>query len=170
MKLRVVLILSGGVAAVCSLASCATQPAAPIAGSAVRPSGGQSPQGSPLPSPSPSCSHAAPGKCYFVGTGHLQITISPARGPVGTVVTIAGTGCGDPDGQNHAVSFNPDEATSSRGSGDVRDIASTLSGQTITASYTISARDAEVAGASYQPEFSVQCTTDVAQTAYTITR
>jgi hypothetical protein len=105
------------------------------------------------------------------GTGHLKITLSPTAGPVGTVVKIRGTGCGDADGENHAVSFNPYDETSSTGLDNVRAILWKLTGQMISASYTIVTADADaaVARTGVRPEFYVQCATDLAEAPFTIT-
>jgi hypothetical protein len=86
------------------------------------------------------------------------------------VVRISGTGCGDANGENHAVSFNPDEETGTSGH-DVRAIRSKLIGERITASYTIVAGDAaDVARSGVRPEFYVQCATDLADAPFTITK
>jgi hypothetical protein len=105
-----------------------------------------------------------PSKHFAQGTGDLKVGVTPSSGPAGTEVTIHGVGCGDPDGQNHAVSFNPDVSTA--GTSNVRNIPSTLSGQSITASYVISADDAALAG---DAAFFVQCATDLAQVSFNIT-
>src|SRR4051812_34273010 len=56
---------------------------------------------------SPSASPTPVQKHILHGTGHLRMTVTPASGPVGTEVSIRATGCGDPGGDSHAVSFNP---------------------------------------------------------------
>lgn len=49
--------------------------------------------------------HAGPTKSFPVST-NLQMTVVPDHAPVGASVTVTVTGCFDPTGQNHAVSFN----------------------------------------------------------------
>ena len=41
-----------------------------------------------------------------VDTSGLTFTITPSSGPAGTPVKISVTGCGDPSGTQHAVSYN----------------------------------------------------------------
>lgn len=49
--------------------------------------------------------HAGPTKSFPVST-NLQMTVVPDHAPVGGSVIVTVTGCFDPTGQNHAVSFN----------------------------------------------------------------
>ncbi len=100
------------------------------------------------------------------GSGDLAVSIRPAHGPVGTRVTVRATNCLDPDGQNHAVSFNP--APMDRFGRTVRIVGSTLTGRVITGSYTITAADAAAASAP-TTRFFVQCATDLGTADFTIT-
>ena len=93
------------------------------------------------------------------------MSIDPTSGPVGTQVEIVATGCGDDNGLNHAVSFNPD--LNEDPNPNVRAVDATLAGQTIHASYTITAADAEGSG---DGAFFVQCATDLQQANFTITK
>jgi hypothetical protein len=106
---------------------------------------------------------SAPPKHFAVGSGALKMNISPTSGPIGTTVSIHGVACGDPDGLNHAVSFNPDASTP--GTLNVRTIDSQLSGQSLDATYTISSDDAALAG---DATFYVQCATDLASVQFEI--
>lgn len=109
---------------------------------------------------------AAAGKHVEQGSARLTLTLSPISGPVGTVVHIRASNCADANGQNHAVSFNPD--TSNRQpDAPVRDIPASLVRQNLAAVYTITRADAHGSG---QGEFFVQCATDLADQAFTITR
>ena len=124
-----------------------------------------SPSTSPTP-PTPLQKHV------LRGTGHLHMTITPATGPVGTEVSITATGCGDPSGDSHAVSFNPGfgdtgQATQAHYDGF---IPSRLTDQVLNAKYTIRAADARAAarpGAS-PTQFYVQCRDDDAEAAFSI--
>ncbi|HET6910618.1 MAG TPA: hypothetical protein VFH54_14885 [Mycobacteriales bacterium] len=94
------------------------------------------------------------------------MTIQPSSGPVGTVVHISATGCGDVDGQNHAVSFNPDTSNLKPDAG-VDDVPAELSAENLTARYVISRADANGSG---HGRFFVQCATDLADLPFTITK
>ena len=118
---------------------------------------------------------SSPSKHIVHGTGNLRMTITPTRGPVGTEVSIKATGCGDPDGQNHAVSFNPgfgNTLQAAEAHYHLSDIRSHLAGQTLTATYTITAKDAHAAARaeSPPPRFYVQCRDDLADAVFLITR
>jgi hypothetical protein len=124
---------------------------------------------SPMPSASP------PQKHYAHGTGHLRMTVTPTRGGVGTEVTVRATGCGDPDGQNHAVSFNPGfRNTMQAAQAHYRQgvIPSVLIGQTLTARYRITAEDGAAAAHAESPpsRFYVQCSDDLGDAPFLITR
>jgi hypothetical protein len=123
---------------------------------------------SPRPLPSP------PPKHDVHGTGHLRVTITPTRGWVGTDVTITATGCGDPDGRNHAVSFNPgfgNTLQSALARYDQRVISAHLANQALTARYRITAEDVRAARHADDPppRFYVQCADDLADVIFLIT-
>ena len=109
----------------------------------------------------------AKGKAAVPGSPDLKLAVDPASGPPGTVVRITATGCVDATGLNHAVSFN---AAAGRAAGQrpgtVRTVGSTLSGTTLTASYTV--RNADRAAA--HGVFYVQCGSSLAQQPFTVTR
>jgi len=118
-------------------------------------------------SPSP------PLKQYAHGTGHLRMTITPTRGQAGTEVIIRATGCGDLDGRNHAVSFNPgfDNTLQAAQAGYHQVvIPSRLADQVLTATYRITTEDASAAAhADGQPSlFYVQCSDDLVDAAFVI--
>lgn len=149
-----------GTLACLSLSGCGTGSANPVKHLA----------SSQVPSLSP------PQKHYAQGTGHLHVAITPARGPVGTKVRIRATGCGDPDGQNHAVSFNPGFANTQQAAWanyPQKAIPSRLAGQTLTATYVITRRDAGAAANADPklptPQFDVQCSDDNAVAGFHIT-
>lgn len=124
---------------------------------------------------SPVVSASPAGKHYAHGTGHLRVTITPTTGGVGTVVSIVATGCGDPDGRNHAVSFNPGFASTlqaARAHYRAGVIPSHLIGQTLTATYAITAEDGAAAADAEvtPPKFYVQCSDDLADANFLITR
>jgi len=116
-------------------------------------------------------------KHYAHGTGHLRMLIAPTTGPIGTVVTITATGCGDPDGQNHAVSFNPGFANTleaAHAGYQTARIASRLVGQSLTASYKITSADWTASmfmkGDHPPSEFYVQCSDDITEATFLITQ
>jgi hypothetical protein len=88
-------------------------------------------------------------------------------GPPGTVVAIVVTGCYDPTGQNHAVSFNNDnENMSARfDPKTVRTIPAVQHGTRLDARYRIVAGD-RTGG---QGMFYAQCGPTVRQSAFTVT-
>jgi hypothetical protein len=125
---------------------------------------------------SPTLSPSPPQKHYAHGTGRLRMAVTPTTGPVGTEVTIAVTGCGDPDGHNHAVSFNPGFANTlqaAHANYHMASIASQLAGQTLTATYRISTADAAAAAHppvdAPPPQFYVQCSDDLVEATFVIT-
>jgi hypothetical protein len=80
-------------------------------------------------------------------------------------VEVQAVNCDDANGQNHAVSFNPNIDTPLSQGGVVRNITSDLNGQTLTGLYTITQADADLAGHS---QFFVQCATDLASADFHI--
>jgi hypothetical protein len=100
------------------------------------------------------------------GSGKLAMTIEPTSGSVGTVVEIRASFCRDADGRNHAVSFNPDTANL-KPDAPVDDIHAQLTGEMLTARYTITRADA---GGSGHGRFFVQCATDIADLPFTMTK
>lgn len=114
-----------------------------------------------------------PAKHIVHGTGHLRMTITPTTGPVGTDVKITATGCSDPDGRNHAVSFNPGFGNTLQAAAahyELAQIPARLTAQTLIATYRISADDARAASraASQPPQFYVQCSDDLATATFRI--
>ena len=98
---------------------------------------------------------------------NMVLTISPTSGPAGTTVTITATGCLDPTGGNHAVSFNRaagpgGNMTDDRNPSNVVDIAATLAAGTLTGSYTITREDTAFGGG----VFYVQCGQTVQQATF----
>ncbi len=142
------------------------QPAAPASAASTSPSAtspsAASPSG-PAASPSPASSLSSPfaSKTVEPGSGLLQVSLSPTTGGAGTTVTITGTRCADADGQNHAVSFTPNASAESLRSQPVRVIPSVLVGQSLTATYTVTAADVAAANGAKTSEFTVQCATDL---------
>ena len=89
---------------------------------------------------------------------NMVMSLSPTRGPAGTTVTIKALACLDPAGGNHAVSFNRaagpgGNMTDGRNPNNVVGIPATLSGTTLTGSYTITHQDTAFGGG----VFFVQC-------------
>lgn len=94
----------------------------------------------------------------------LSMTISRPSGPARTTVEIRAEGCNDPNGHNHAVSFNNGNADATNPT-DLYTVSNTkLSGTTLTASFTLPA--SVKPGAS---TFSVQCSDSTVQAAFTVT-
>jgi nitrite reductase/ring-hydroxylating ferredoxin subunit len=91
----------------------------------------------------------------FLESPKLEVAISPSSGAPGTTVQITATGCDDPTGQNHAISFNNNASnvTARSDSNTVRFVPSAQDGSTLTATYTISTDD-RTGGAGL---FFVQC-------------
>jgi hypothetical protein len=90
-------------------------------------------------------------------------------------VKITATGCGDPDGQNHAVSFNPGFGNTLQAAAahyELAPISARLAARTLTATYRITADDARAASraASQPPQFYVQCIDDSASAIFRIRR
>jgi hypothetical protein len=119
-----------------------------------------------------SASREPPQKHILHGTGHLRMAITPTSGPVGTEVNITATGCGDPDGHNHAVSFNPGFGNTLQAAGAHYDgfIRSRLTDQVLNARYRITADDALAAAHADAPppQFFVQCRDDLADAQFSI--
>lgn len=89
---------------------------------------------------------------------NMVMSISPTSGPAGTTVTIKALACLDPTGGNHAVSFNRaagpgGNMTDGRNPNNVVGIPATLSGTTLTGTYTITSQDTAFGGG----VFFVQC-------------
>jgi hypothetical protein len=98
------------------------------------------------------------------------MTISLTSGPVGTTVTIGAIACLDPTGLNHAVSFNRaggpgGNMTDDRNPDNVVPIPATLSGTTLTGTYTITHQDTAFGGG----VFSVQCGQTAREQVFTVT-
>ena len=106
------------------------------------------------------------GKQAVPGSPDLKLTVTPASGAPGTVVRITATGCVDATGTNHAVSYNAADRSAGRNPNAVRSIAATLSGGTLTASYTVANRDRGAA----HGRFYVQCGASVVSAPFTVTR
>ncbi|MBA2607382.1 MAG: hypothetical protein H0U92_00400 [Actinobacteria bacterium] len=73
----------------------------------------------------------------------MTISVSPSSGPPGTVMQIYVTGCNDPDGLNHAISFNdaPVNHDTASDPNTVQTINSTQDGDKLTATYAVVASD-----------------------------
>lgn len=84
-----------------------------------------------------------PGKGTILLSPSLDVRVDPSGGPVGTTVQITATGCNDPKGDSHAISFNNDSRNSGarNGPNTVRPIVSTQEGTTLRGSYTIQPAD-----------------------------
>jgi hypothetical protein len=115
---------------------------------------------------SPTASATTVGKHVEQGSGKLAMSIEPTSGPVGTVVEIRASFCLDANGQNHAVSFNPDTSNPAPDA-TVDGIRANLAGETLTARYTITRADARGSG---HGRFFVQCATDLADLPFRITK
>lgn len=118
-----------------------------------------------------SASTAAPtslGKSPPAPSPSLHVTVAPSEGPVGTSVQITGSGCIDPSGQNHAVSFNigTSDPSAAHDPNNVREITSDLTGSTVTATYTVTPADARFGGG----EFFVQCGASVQSVSFVVSR
>lgn len=150
-----------------------------VAGAALTVAGCGAPPGRALEqlaastSPSPTTMQ----KHYAHGTGQLRMLIAPTAGPVGTVVSITATGCGDPDGQNHAVSFNPgftNTLEAAHAGYQTAPIAARLIGQSLTASNKITSADLAASmfmkGDHPPSQFFVQCSDDLAEATFLITK
>ena len=109
---------------------------------------------------------AVKGKSVVPGSPDLKLAVSPASGAPGTVVHIEAAGCVDPTGMNHAVSFNAGDRSAGRNPHAVRAISSTLSGTTLTATYTVANADRGAA----HGVFYVQCGTSLATASFRVTR
>ena len=97
----------------------------------------------------------------------LRLTLSATSGRPGTVVAIVVTGCQDPTGKNHAISFNNDsESMSARFSpSTVRTIPAEQHGTRLDATYRIVAGD-RTGG---QGLFTVQCGPTLRDKPFTVT-
>lgn len=102
---------------------------------------------------------------------HLKFTITPDHGPRGTLVRLKATGCIDPHGDSHALSYDAvadlhlsDAQLQQRYPGAVDAIASTENGTTVTATFRVhdTPRPTGV--------FSLRCSATVAQRTFTVTR
>jgi hypothetical protein len=111
----------------------------------------------------------AKGKSVVPGSPNLELVVSPTSGSPGTIVHIKATGCVDANGLNHAVSYNVSRTRITPGkSNPVRAIASTLSGTSLTASYTI--RNADLRGHATHGMFYVQCGSSVVNAPFSVTQ
>lgn len=74
---------------------------------------------------------------------NLKVGVEPNFGPPGTMMRIEVSGCNDPDGLNHAVSFNndPENFAVRFDPETVRLIESKQEGERLTAEYMVSERD-----------------------------
>ena len=118
-------------------------------------------------SPPPSSAQAAiPSQKPTVPPQTLRISVLPATGPPGTLVHITVTGCADPSGQNHAVSFNNDSQNfgARNNPATVRDIPSRQEGDRLIASYRIAPAD-KTGGVG---QFTAQCAADVVDIQFTV--
>ena len=97
----------------------------------------------------------------------LAVSVAPTSGPPGTVVRLRATGCNDPSGRGHAVSFNNDaeNVTGRFDANRVRSVADHQDGQTLTATYTVQASD-YTGGTGL---FFVQCAATVKTAAFGVT-
>ncbi len=97
----------------------------------------------------------------------LAISVEPTSGPPGTVVTIEVSGCNDPSGLNHAISFNNDPGNRSErfSTETVKAIESTQRGTQLSATYTIQPMDRRARTAS----FIVQCSDGLAASDFAVT-
>lgn len=98
---------------------------------------------------------------------NLAISLTPKSGPVGTVVHVTVTGCNDPAGGNHAVSFNND-ATNVNARNDPNTdhvVPTRQSGQTLTGSYQLVQLD-RTGGVA---QFTVQCGATLRMVRFTLT-
>jgi hypothetical protein len=107
-----------------------------------------------------------PAKSVVPGSPDLKLAVSPASGGPGTVVHVTATGCIDATGMNHAVSFNATDRSAGRNPHAVRTIESTLSGTSLTATYTVTNADRGAAGG----VFYVQCGATVVSAPFRVTR
>lgn len=82
---------------------------------------------------------------------HLAFTITPDHGPSGTVVSLRVTGCVDPHGDSHALSYN------------TTGIVGTLTGQTLTARYRVTDAAPPVG------TFKAQCSATVSHRSFRVT-
>lgn len=101
---------------------------------------------------------------------NLVTTISPTSGPAGTTVTIKALACLDPTGGNHDVSFNRaagpgGNMSDGRNPNNVVEIPATLSGTTLTGTYTITHHDTAFGGG----VFFVQCGQTLQEVLFTAT-
>jgi len=107
------------------------------------------------------------GKSVVPDSPDLKLVVSPTSGAPGTTVRLQATGCVDPSGLNHALTYN---ASAGRADGRsphaIHAIASTLTGTALTASYTISKGDRGAA----KGVFYVQCGATVVNAPFSVTR
>lgn len=54
----------------------------------------------------------------IIDSAALTFSVNPQSGPVGTVVTVAITGCGDTGGDNHALSYNAGDLAANTAAGE----------------------------------------------------
>lgn len=96
----------------------------------------------------------------------LRLSIDPPVGEPGTRVSVTVTGCNDPSGRNHAVSFNNNalEPSARNDANLVREIRTSQRGQTLTGIYTI--RDDDRTGGVGM--VFAQCAADIKQAAFVI--
>jgi len=102
----------------------------------------------------------------------MVLTIWPTSGAAGTTVRITATGCIDPNGLNHAVSFNwggldqNDQMANRNNPNIVVTIPATLTDETIRATHKVTQQETAFGGGA----FFVQCGTTVRAVSFTSTR
>ena len=112
---------------------------------------------------------AAQAKTPVPPSPNLKIALSPPSGSPGTIVHITASDCVDLNGENHQVSYNVSRWRITPGRGNpVRAVGSTLSGTTLTATYTV--RKADLRGHGTEGTFFVQCGSTVVSAPFTVTR
>jgi hypothetical protein len=109
---------------------------------------------------------ARPAKAVVPGSPDLKLVVSPTSGAPGTVVHVTAAGCVDATGENHAVSFNAGDRSAGHNPQAVRAIASTLSGTSLTATYTVRNADRGTRGG----VFYVQCGASLVSAPFVVTR
>jgi hypothetical protein len=114
----------------------------------------------------PAAQPAHPAKAVVPASPHLLVAVRPASGAAGTVVHVTATGCVDATGVNHAASFNAGDRSAGHNPNAVRALASTLSGTTLTATYTVRSADR----GSGHGTFYVQCGASLASAPFVVTR
>lgn len=101
---------------------------------------------------------------------HMKFTITPDRGPRGTEVRLTVTGCNDPHGDSHALSYNAvadlgltSAETRQRYPQALVGIPSAITGTTMTGTYRVRYTPRQSA------EFVAQCSATVKKQTFTVT-